>query len=63
MSLRWGNTAAWRAFLIHDSYCLGNDITLIIDGHLQMQKACIDVIWVLAYKVDLVNVSGVFMIH
>lgn len=54
---RWVNTTAWCILLIHDRYCLGNDITSIIDRHLQMQKAYIDVIWVLAYKVGLVNVS------
>lgn len=42
---------------IHDRYCLANDITSIIDRHLQMHKPYIDVIWVLAYEVGLVNVS------
>lgn len=51
------NNAAWHILHIHDGYCLGNDITLIIDRHLQMQKEYIDVLRVMAYEVGLVNVS------
>lgn len=43
---------------IANSFLADNDIASMINRHLQMHKVCIDVIWVFARGVGLVNVPG-----